>query len=207
MVPSRTWTWDLIALKAMPLHIVRHSLTVRRVAITLAGCLADQSLIDIRLVDRAALLHDICKADSIAAGGDHARMGQHLLEILGYPLLGQIVGQHVHLRSDTLDAAMLVNYADKRVMHDTVVSLERRFVDLMQRYGTEDARRERILLLYTRAMAVEERIVAATGLDPLGLKYLNLIPIDDALDRGLGIGRKDGAIEMQDEDVQPERIC
>lgn len=184
MVPSRAWTWNLIALKGMPPHIVRHSVTVRRVAVTLAACLANQDMIDIRIVDRAALLHDICKADSIAAGGDHAHMGQRLLEILGYPLLGQIVGQHVHLRSDTLNTAMLVNYADKRVMHDRVVSLERRFVDLMERYGTDDARRERILLLYARAKAVEERIVAATGLDSLWLNRLNLIPIDNALDRG-----------------------
>lgn len=101
---------------------------------------------------------------------------------------------------------MLVNYADKRVMHDKVVSLARRFVDLMERYGTEDARRERIIQLYARAIAMEDLIIEATGVDPLWLNHLNLIPENDPLDRGHGIGRQDRPIEMQDKDVQPERV-
>lgn len=187
----------------MPVHIYRHSLMVRRVAVTLAGSLGDErrASIDIRLVDRGALLHDICKADSIVGGGDHARMGQRLLEILGYPRLGQIVGQHVRLQACSLSEALLVNYADKRVMHARVVSLARRFVDLMERYGHEDARRERIMQMYDRARAAEELIVAATGLEPLWLNHLNLIPGDDPFDRGEGIRRQDGSVEVQDEDV------
>ncbi|HQP31091.1 MAG TPA: HDIG domain-containing protein, partial [Deltaproteobacteria bacterium] len=68
MLPGRPWVFELIELKDMPAHILRHSLMVRKVAVTLAAFVAVKRPIDIDLVDRAALLHDICKADAIQSG-------------------------------------------------------------------------------------------------------------------------------------------
>jgi len=188
MLPGRPWVFDLIELAGMPAHILRHSQMVRKVAVTLAAFVARTRPIDIDLVDRAALLHDISKDKAIRDGGDHARMGQRLLEALGYPNIGAVIGQHVRLKELELNEALLVNYADKRVMHDRVVSLPRRFVDLLDRYGTNDERRERILKQFGTTLEVERLVCEASGLDPLWLNSLNLTLADDALDGGHGVG-------------------
>lgn len=206
IVPERWWVFDLIALKAMPEHILHHSLMVRRVAVTVACYLSGKLPIDIDLIDRGALLHDICKVDTIRAGGDHAIMGQRLLEILGFPHLGQIVGQHVYLRTPTLTEAMLVNYADKRVMHTRVVSISRRFVDLIERYGKDKARRDRILKHFAVTLKIERLISEASTLDPIWLNGLNLIPADDALYRRHSLRGQHGTAEQEDEDVDAEGV-
>lgn len=176
----------------MPYHIFCHSMMVRRVSVIIAYMLikAGRNL-DIRLIDRAALLHDICKMDSIDTGNNHALMGRQLMEKLGYPRLGEIIGQHVVLESLRLNETMVVNYADKRVMHDRVVTLSQRFVDLMDRYGKDDGKAEMILALYKQATEEESIITEMAGLDPLWLNNLNLIPGDYPLYGGYGFLRKD----------------
>ena len=206
LLPERPWVFDLIELAGMPPHILCHSLMVRKVAVTLAVFIAPKRPIDIDLVDRAALLHDICKAEAIRNGGDHARRGQRLLEDLGYPNIGAVIGQHVRLRELLLNEAMLVNYADKRVMHEQVVTLPRRFVDLLERYGTNDERRERILKQFAFTLQVERMVCEACGLDPLWLNSLNLALADDPLYGGHGVGGQYGAVENEDEDVHPEGV-
>jgi len=99
-----------------------------------------------------------------------------------------VIGQHGRLKELELNEALLVNYADKRVMHDRVVSLPRRFVDLLDRYGTNDERRERILKQFGTTLEVERLVCEASGLDPLWLNSLNLTLADDALDGGHGVG-------------------
>lgn len=153
----------------MPQHILNHSMAVERIAVGIASHLPDK--IDVRLVEMGALLHDICKIDSIRTGQDHARMGGRLLDILDCPELASIVRQHVHLESDELNEAMIVHYADKRVMHEEVVPVSRRFVDLMERYGKDKKREERISNLYTRSLEIEKIIVKATGIDADDLNF------------------------------------
>jgi putative nucleotidyltransferase with HDIG domain len=178
MIPSRDHTFEIIREKSMPPHILYHSVMVRRVAVCIAYVLVNEGKnIDICLVDRASLLHDICKIDSIRSGGDHAHMGQQLMEDLGYPEVGEIVGQHVMLNSLFLNEAMVVNYADKKVMHEKIVSIPERFIDLMTRYGKDDMRRERILSLYHFTLEEEIIIKDAANIDPLWLNNLNLIPV------------------------------
>ncbi len=183
MIPSREWTSELMHNRGMPPHIIRHSHAVRLVAVTVAVTLGKAGYgIDMRLVDRAALLHDICKAGSLINGGDHALMGRRLMEELGYPRIGEIVGQHVRLESLEVNEAMVVNYADKRVMHDRVVSLQKRFLDLMDRYGKNEQSMQRILKHYEDASEVEQVLVRCSGLEPERLNHLNLVTGDHALD-------------------------
>jgi uncharacterized protein len=179
MIPSRKWAYDLIRLKKMPEHIFKHSRAVSAVAVAIASRL--DSRINISLVDRSALLHDICKMDSINTGQDHARMGGRLLDILDCPELASVVRQHVSLESDELNEAMIVNYADKRVLHEKVVSLSRRFMDLMDRYGKDERKRERISDLFARSLENEKVIIKATGIDAEKLNDLNLSAGDEFL--------------------------
>jgi uncharacterized protein len=179
MIPSLHETYNLIRSKKMPDHILRHSLMVRRVAIVIGTCLNDSgSRLDLVLIERSSLLHDICKADCIGNAGDHALMGKDLLYREGYESIGDIVGQHVRLEKRDVDEAMVVNYADKRVMHDRIVSLTRRFLDLMDRYGLDDRRQERILLHHRETLEIQDILLKCCGIDMENLVNLNLIPLD-----------------------------
>ena len=68
------------------------------------------------------------------------KTGGRLLTDLGWPEVGDIVRQHVHLDANGHPGppteVEIVNYADKRVMHDSIVSLEQRMDYILQRYGT-----------------------------------------------------------------------
>jgi putative nucleotidyltransferase with HDIG domain len=180
MIPSRKWAYDLIRLKHMPENIFRHSHLVCNVASIIASHIPDK--VNIILVNRGALLHDICKMDSIGTGKDHAQLGGRLLDILDCPELASIVRQHVRLETMDLNEAMIVNYADKRVMHDRVVSLSRRFVDLMERYGKDDVRKSRIFNLYSKSLEMEKIITEITGIRPEMLEGLNLVNGDHSFD-------------------------
>jgi putative nucleotidyltransferase with HDIG domain len=174
--------------RGMPPHIIRHSHAVRLVAVCVAATLKKAGfMLDMSLVDRAALLHDICKADSLLNGGDHALMGRRLMDEQGYPRIGEVVGQHVRLETLEVNEAMVVNYSDKRVMHDRVVSLQKRFLDLMDRYGKNEQSAERILKHYADASEVELILVRSSGLEPGWLNHLNLVADDHALDGGEGL--------------------
>jgi putative nucleotidyltransferase with HDIG domain len=114
------------------------------------------------LVQAAALLHDITKTRSFETGEDHAATGRELLTNRGFPKVARIVGQHVHLddapRGERADEEQIVNYADKRVLHEEIVSLEKRMAYIVERYGQEEAHRKRIMLLWDESRELEERI-------------------------------------------------
>ena len=182
MIPTPEETRRLIDLYRMPAHILVHSIMVSRVAMAIGSSLeARGHEIDLGLVEASALLHDICKIECIGTGKDHALLGRELLSRHGYPLVGDVVGQHVRLRAFTLDEAMVVNYADKRVMHTMVVPLDTRFYDLMERYGTDEARKERIQAHHRDSREVEDLIARSCDVDLLGLEELNLVPVDETL--------------------------
>lgn len=193
--------------KEMPYHIFVHSMSVRRLAVVIAlhACKRGYD-ISMPVVDRAAILHDICKIDSIRSGGDHALMGEQLLREYGYPLVADVVGQHVRLKTMQLNEAMIVNYADKRVMHKTIVSLDKRFVDLMHRYGTCDEAQDRILWHYYNSLKIQDLLVSCLDIDPPWLENLNLIPGDYPFYCGHRILGEHGPVEKQYQDINLERV-
>ena len=164
VVPSVQTCYQLIEEMGMLPHIVTHSEQVCRVALCLVGNLQHTSAtrLDRGLVQAAALLHDITKTRSFETREDHALTGKELLTERGFPAVAQVVGQHVHLENYVqgkgLDEAQVVNYADKRVLHDEVVSLEKRMEYIVERYGQEETHRERIMLLWQQSHRLEEHL-------------------------------------------------
>lgn len=162
-IPSRTECYELIHQMAMPPHIVAHSFQVCRVADILADALMRLGVaLKPELVSASALLHDITKARSFDTGENHSETGGALLAERGYVLVGGIVRQHVRLdaydfQGDATEA-VLVNYADKRVLHDRVVSLDRRMAYIRDRYGQTPAHLSRIDDLWRRSTEMERRI-------------------------------------------------
>lgn len=130
-------------------NILQHSLQVQKVACALVDHLNGSVTINRDLVCAAALLHDITKSRALKTGEKHDITGKQLLESLGYPEIADIVEQHVFLKDTSPDSPLteadIVYYADKRVMHDTIVTVDQRIEDLLTRYGTTPDRYTRIL--------------------------------------------------------------
>ncbi len=147
-IPSKKECYRLICEMRMMDHIVAHSIRVCQVATILVDSLAQQEKsLNRDLIQASALLHDITKTNSFKTGENHAHTAEKLLEGLGYPEAGRIIGQHVMLyeysASKTPVEAEIVNYADKRVLHEKVVSLKERMDYITGKYakGPEDLKR------------------------------------------------------------------
>ncbi len=144
-------------------HIVVHSIQVCRVATCLTDYLVGQYIhLNAKMIRSAALLHDITKTRSFETGEDHALTGSQFLTDRGYPEVGDLVRQHVVLdeysAANIPVAVEIINYADKRVLHDEIVDLDRRLDYILARYATKAEHRERIRLLWVKTKLMETRI-------------------------------------------------
>ncbi len=158
-------------------HIVVHSLQVCRVATFLTRQLIDQHhQLDFELIQSAALLHDITKTRSFKTREDHARTGGEYLADCGYPEIGELIRQHVTLDNysagGTISDAEVLNYADKRVLHDEIVILDQRLDYILERYAETEAHRERINLLWQKTREMETKIFKDLSFAPGDLTRL-----------------------------------
>jgi len=64
-----------------------------------------------------------------------------------------------------------VNYADKRVMHDRIVSLEERFSDLKERYGGNLRAMDYLERLQKEIYRIENKISFILQIDPNDLPH------------------------------------
>ncbi len=127
----------------MPPHIRRHSSQVASVVANLGARLeAAGANVNRPVLLAGALLHDIAKAYTIEYGGNHAQLGAAWMRReTGNFHIAQMVLHHVHwpwaldVYNESMLPSLLVVYADKRVRHDEIVTIDERFEDLMRRYG------------------------------------------------------------------------
>jgi putative nucleotidyltransferase with HDIG domain len=155
-------------------NIVDHSRQVCRVAEFLAGALIRTGVpLNRPLITAGALLHDITKTRSLDTGENHAATGGAYLAELGYLRVSEIVRQHVALdryRDNGLPSeAEVVNYADKRVLHDAVTELKARMTYIQEHYGTTPYHRERIATLWRTTNQLEANIFARLPFRPEAL--------------------------------------
>lgn len=174
-IPNRKTCYRLIREMAMPDHIVGHSLQVCRVALTLVQELAKRGKrLNRQLVEAGALLHDITKSRSFTTGEKHTESGHDLLVELGYQEVGDIVRQHVKMDDYTLNSklaeANIVNYADKRVLHDRIVTLDQRMDYILTRYGTTAEYRARLHWLWDVSREQEKMIFSGLPVAPLQIE-------------------------------------
>ncbi|MCE5244776.1 MAG: HD domain-containing protein [Syntrophobacteraceae bacterium] len=155
----------------MPPHIRRHSMMVAEIALYLARLLNQNSIrLNLQLVEAGALLHDIAKPRSLETGEHHNVLGASMLEAWGYPLLAPIVRDHVTMDDARLNnpitESVLVNYADKRVKHDQVVTIQERFADLVERYGKDREHRKYLMGKINQYAELERRIFEHLAIGP-----------------------------------------
>jgi putative nucleotidyltransferase with HDIG domain len=152
-------------------NIIDHSIAVARVALFLSIKLNRKGYrIDLPLVESAALLHDLTKTECLRTKEDHALTGSRLLKGMGYERIGDVVAEHIHLSKEMdpsrISEEEVVNYADKRVQHDRIVSLEERFEDLKGRYGKSERALELLEGLRRATLEIERKIFSILKIDP-----------------------------------------
>jgi uncharacterized protein len=168
-IPTRDDCDELMAKYSMLPNIVAHSLQVMRVSLAVIDHLKDCTIVNRDIVIAGALLHDITKTRSLETKERHDASGGAVLRELGFPRIAEIVEQHVIIQNLNLEGRLeereIVYYADKRVMHDKIVTIKERMEDLIQRYGTGDQIRNLILQNKIQVLAVERKIAGFMKID------------------------------------------
>ncbi|GAB1410690.1 HDIG domain-containing protein [Desulfovibrionales bacterium] len=160
-------------------HIKRHSQCVADIATALARCavrshpeLTGAMPVDdwVQTIRVAGLLHDLGKTYTIQHGGSHSLLGASwVMTLTGNPHIAQGIIHHVHwpgaLDPEAVFLPLAIVYSDKRVMHDTIVSLEQRFSDLLDRYGHTERSRAAITHTFEQARELETILSTFLGED------------------------------------------
>jgi len=125
--------------------------------------------IDLELLDRASLLHDLDKIPTLKTG-KHGNMTKDILTEKGHSKVGQLAFMHKFNQVTNLNTweEKLINYADKRCNDDQIVSLKERFDYARRRYphhNQEDTAR-----LEDHFFELEKEIFDKIGIKPEELK-------------------------------------
>lgn len=143
----------------VPMHVRRHCERVTEFALMLSKrFVAAGEKIDVELIKAAALLHDLVRVADFRTFNPekfpdpvtnedievwkklrekyghlhHAVAGAQILEERGYPAIANLIKKHRFLQiEDSFNSweEKIVYYADKRVKHDKIVTLEERLND------------------------------------------------------------------------------
>lgn len=162
-LPSRQQIYDLWDKYGMLDNIRDHSRVVTMVALAITDWLAEAGLaLNRPAVKAGAMLHDIAKTPCLNGKCLHHLEGERILLEEGYPELAFMVLNHIVVpEGHPVDETMLVNYADKRVTHDAIVSLDERYDYIVERYGRgEPERLARLAKGRARIHQVERSIFA-----------------------------------------------
>ncbi len=145
----------------MPKHIIEHSEQVMKVAVKIIQNLRNNVNLNKDIIIASCLLHDIYKARSLQTGERHDEKGAEYIRKLGYRKIASIIKEHVNLNFDPAGKLLekeIVFYADKRVMHTSIVSVEKRIEDVLMRYGKTNRKKREILKTKKLIMEVEKKI-------------------------------------------------
>ncbi|MFW2368068.1 MAG: HD domain-containing protein [Desulforhopalus sp.] len=179
-IPAISQCLEFIEVYEMLDNIRAHSFVVARIAETLVDGLYTAGKSTGPFANRdeviaGALLHDIAKSLCLKTDCLHAETGRDICLELGYPDISEIVAEHVILKNYTNDlyqkgifgAKELVFYADKRVLHDQVVSLDDRLDYILERYGKGDpVREQRIRENFSQAQELESYLFSFLDFNP-----------------------------------------
>ncbi len=161
-IPSKEECFQLLCETDTMDHIAHHSFQVCRVAMCLTDKLTAQNFVLNRdLIEAAAILHDVTKTRNIRTGERHAETGSDMLNDIGYPEVADLIRQHVRLDVYGLaipNEAEIVNYSDKRVLHENIVSLEDRMAYILERYGTTPESRVYIAINWKKTQELETKL-------------------------------------------------
>lgn len=178
MIPSVEKCFEYMHQYGMLDNIKEHSIMVERVAVVITkGLKAAGVTLSTKKVRVGALMHDIGKTMCLNTTEDHAGKGVEICLKHHLHDITDIVGEHIRLKNfDPLEAISekeIVYYADKRVNHDKVVSIEKRLEYLLERYGKGREGLDNLIKEnFELCKAVEKKLFAKLSFGPDDLAEL-----------------------------------
>jgi len=166
-IPDINHCLELMEQYDMLPNIRHHSFMVARVAeIITSGLIRAGHELSLETVIAGALLHDIGKTACLDSDDDHAVKGFEICMAHNLGPIADIVAEHVILKNFAPENGYgekeIVYYADKRVNHDQVVSLQERLTYILERYGlNNEARRRAIRRNYALCQELEQRMFSS----------------------------------------------
>ena len=177
-IPNVKECLDLMEQYHMLPNIKEHSIVVTRVAeIITSSLITVGHKLSLDKVIAGALLHDIGKTACLDNEDDHAAKGIEICRAHKLEPIADIVEEHVILRNyspgNNFAEKEIVYYADKRVNHNQVVSLEERLAYILERYGLDNVvRRQAIKRNYALCQELEKKIFSLLPFEPFNIQEL-----------------------------------
>jgi uncharacterized protein len=173
-IPDIKTCLSLMELYDMLPNIRDHSIAVAGVAeIITNGLNAAGHYLSLDTIIAGALLHDIGKTACLDNDDDHAAKGLEICLAHNLEMIADIVAEHVILKNydpaNDFSEKEIVYYADKRVNHDQVVSLEERLNYILERYGKNNE---------IRCRAIRENYALCRELEKRMFSLLTFAPSD-----------------------------
>ena len=198
-VPTRTEALSLLLSTSPSPRLLQHMTVVAEVAAFLAHRTARAGVpVDRRVVETAALLHDVDKAlpdDHPLKTLPHGAAGAAWVTEAGHPELARTLAAHpvMHFTDPDIerwlkDAPLeerIVTYADKRATQ-RVVSLDQRFERWERKHPEYIAKLEQARIVARR---LEDDVCAAAAIKPCEVERLRWV--GDALDHAVAHGLPD----------------
>jgi len=180
MIPDIDTSYEILFKEKVPEHIIKHSERVTLISSVIGSALCEKGeSLDLKLLISAGLLHDVKKFESLYTKENHAKAGERFLKSLGYFEVAKIVGAHIIFKPkkpyEKVYPEEVVFYADKRVKHEVIVSLEERFRDLKERYGKTSKSLARLEFLYRFTKRLEKKLFSKLPFSPEDLNKLNFV--------------------------------
>ena len=178
MIPSAEECFEFMEKYEMLGNIRAHSIIVEKIARRIAIGLREKGAdISLEKVIAGALLHDIGKTLCLNSRDDHEAKGREICLQNHLEEIAEIVGEHVRLKDYTPDGAIyekeIVYYADKRVNHDEIVSLDERLKYILGRYGKNNVTlHRRIRENFNMCNRVEHKLFANLSFKPEDLNQM-----------------------------------
>jgi len=153
-------------------NVREHSIAVAEIVRAIShGLLTSGVQISVDKAVAGALLHDIAQTQCLQTGGDHAALGRQICLQHHLDEIADIVAEHIWLKSYSLDGVYyekeIVYYGDKRVLHTSVVSLDERMHDIIDRYGRNDSRLTQLVRMnFNVCQGIEKKLFKRLNFGP-----------------------------------------
>lgn len=178
MIPTEKECYDLMDQYRMLDNVREHSIVVAEIVRAISnGLVTSGAQISVDKAVAGALLHDIAKTQCLQTGGDHAALGGEICLQHHLDEIADIVAEHIWLKSYSLDGVYsekeIVYYGDKRVLHTSVVSLDERMHDIIDRYGRNDSRLTQLVRMnFKICLGIEKKLLRSLDFGPEQLAYM-----------------------------------
>jgi uncharacterized protein len=172
VIPTEKECYDLMDQYRMLDNVREHSIVVAEIVRAIShGLLTSGVQISVDKAVAGALLHDIAKTQCLQTGGDHAALGRQICLQHHLDEIADIVAEHIWLKSYSLDGVYsekeIVYYGDKRVLHTSVVSLDERMHDIIDRYGRNDSRLTQLVRMnFNVCQGIERKLFKRLNFGP-----------------------------------------